>query len=199
MEMILNLLSIIFKGYIFHRIVIVMTWVIGNGLTILAVGIASLVMYSLHPTECGIGQQGNFTSSDGTVFTEIPGTYKYTFKRSDGTTGSGSYSGPGHPPLRDALFGTGIAYTIIGSVSILIGVLVLTDLMISTPAIIILLLGALFMFPWMIVLSVSLWRDSYDCLDINFPLWQMGMAATIISIVLVCTSGYGSSHELQNA
>lgn len=177
-----------------------MTWAFGNGLTILAVGIACLVMVNKHPTECGIGPQGNFTAGDNTTFTAVPGGdgRQYTFTRPNGDTGAGSYSGPGHPPLRKALLGTGIAYCIIGGVAAVFGVLAWCGIGAVIGAIV-LICGAAFMFPWMIVLSVSLWRDGYDCININFPLWQMGMAATIISIVLVCTSGYGSSQDSQNS
>jgi len=186
-----------FKGGYTSFLHIVMTWAFGNGLAILAVGIASLVMYSIHPTECGIGSQGNFTSNDGTIFTQMAGTKDYVFTRPDGTSGVGTYSGPGFPPLRTALLGTGIAYVIIGTVCALFGLLIWFGVT-AIPAIFVLVFGAMFMFAWMIVLSVSLWRDGYDCININFPLWQMGMAATIISIVLVCTSGYGSNSDSRN-
>ncbi len=45
-------------------------------------------------------------------------------------------------------------------------------------------LSGAFVTAWAIVGALSLWRDGGDCLDQNFRLWQMGMAAVIISIVL---------------
>jgi hypothetical protein len=36
----------------------------------------------------------------------------------------------------------------------------------------------------MIVGAVSLWRDGVDCSTKNFRMWQMGLAAVILSIVL---------------
>lgn len=173
-----------------------MTWAFGNGIAILAVGIACLVMHALYPTECGIGPQ-NVTLSDGTTFTQVPDTNQYIVKYPDGQTGQGGYSGPGYPPLPKALFGTGIAYTIIGGVSVLMGVLMWFHITVALGVIVLWCSGG-FLFAWMIVLSVSLWRDGYDCMPINFKLWQMGMAATIISIVGVCTTWYGAQSDGRN-
>lgn len=65
------------------------------------------------------------------------------------------------------------------------------------PLIIVLASSGLFTFAWMIVGAVSLWRDGSDCMSLNFPLWQMGMAAVIISICLVVFGGATSRTQTQ--
>jgi hypothetical protein len=57
------------------------------------------------------------------------------------------------------------------------------------PLLIILVLSGPFTFAWMIVGAVSLWRDGGTCVAQNFEVWQMGMGAVIISIVLVVSNG----------
>lgn len=170
-----------------------------NGLGYIAIGIACLVMWSNNPTECGIGTRpGNFTSNDGTFFEQTPGILNgYTYRRSNGVTGTGTYSGPGYPPLRDWIFGTGIAYLIIGACQSVFGLLILFTIIGAPIVAIVLLSSAGFTFAWMIVGAVSLWRDGYDCVNINFPLWQMGMAAVILSIIMCCSST-GSSRSNDN-
>ena len=92
---------------------------------------------------------------------------------------------PGYPPLRDFLFGTGVAYTVIGG-SLGIGAFLLVFTIIGIiPLLIVAILAGPFTFAWMIVGAVSLWRDGGNCIELGFEVWQMGMAAVIISIVLV--------------
>jgi hypothetical protein len=102
----------------------------------------------------------------------------------------------GHPALWNWIFGTGIAYTIIGACLSVVGFLIVATVILIIPWLIVVLCAAGFTFAWMIVGAVSLWRDGGDCISLNFPLWQMGMAAVIISIVLVL-SGTGSTKQAQ--
>ena len=110
----------------------------------------------------------------------------------------------GSPPLRDWVFGTGIAYTIIGTCCSVFGLLLLCSMIGVVFYLIIIISGGAFTFAWMIVGSVSLWRDGYvckketktvanifsryDCATLNYPVWAMGMAGVIISIVMVVAS-----------
>ena len=58
---------------------------------------------------------------------------------------------PGHPPLRDWLFGTGISYTVIGG-SLGIGSIILVCTIVGIiPLLIIAILAGPFTFAWMIV------------------------------------------------
>jgi len=93
---------------------------------------------------------------------------------------------PGYPPLRQYIFGTGLAYLII-SVSFTI-----TSIMQNRAGIFRFLSGisSTFIFAWMIVGAVSLWRDGYNCQPLNYPVWAMGMADVICSIILVCCGTY---------
>ncbi len=94
----------------------------------------------------------------------------------------------GQPPLRDWVYGTGIAYTIIGGTHLLSAFLLCSVwcLLIGIiPVILILLLGGMFTFAWMIVGAVSLWRDGGDCRDIAFPIWVAGVFGVISSIALI--------------
>ena len=107
---------------------------------------------------------------------------------------------PGFPPLQTWVFATGIAYTIIGGVNSLFGILLLIPgvaVVAVIPVIVILICAGAFTFAWMIVGAVSLWRDGGDCMNLNFTIWQMGMAAVIISIVMVVFSGI-STRSAQN-
>lgn len=131
-----------------------------GGTTYLAVGIACLVMWSLHPTPCG-------------------------------ATGS--------PPLPQWIFGTGISYTILGACNGIVGVLIACTGIGIIPLLIVLVSGGFFTFAWMIVGAVSLWRDGGDCVQLNFPLWQMGMAAVIISIVMVVFGGASAKSQADSA
>ena len=97
----------------------------------------------------------------------------------------------GQPTLRNRLYGTGIAYTIIGS-SLGIGGLILAFSVIGLiPLLVIAICSGPFTFAWMIVGSVSLWRDGGDC---SGEIWSMGMAAVIVSIILVVFNGYSYRH-----
>ena len=94
---------------------------------------------------------------------------------------------PGYPPLREWILGTGIAYCIIGFISGIFGIFLTSPdfLLISRNlAATFFMWSAIFTFTWMIVGAVSLWRDGSNCITYNFPLWQMGIAAVIISMFL---------------
>ena len=93
---------------------------------------------------------------------------------------------PGFPPLSQWLLGTGISYIIIGCSYFMVAYVKIWSGLFYT---IICLAGA-FLFCWMIVGSVSLWRDGYDCISANFPLWQMGMAAVILSLIMFVFFGF---------
>lgn len=90
----------------------------------------------------------------------------------------------GHPPLREWLFGTGIAYTIIGLCASIVGLLLVCTVVGAIPVLLVLISANAFTFAWMIVGSVSLWRDGGDCKELNYTIWQMGMAAVIITIII---------------
>lgn len=105
----------------------------------------------------------------------------------------------GSPPLPQWIFGTGIAYTILGAFNGVVGVLLACTIIGLIPLLIVLVSGGLFTFAWMIVGAVSLWRDGGDCVQLNFPLWQMGMAAVIISIVMVVFSGATARAQTNSA
>lgn len=102
--------------------------------------------------------------------------------------------GTGSPALWYWVFGTGIAYTIIGACSGIFGIFALFTVVLAVPVLLICLSASGFTFAWMIVGAVSLWRDGGDCITSNFPLWQMGMAGVIISIVMV-VCGVGASYN----
>jgi hypothetical protein len=93
----------------------------------------------------------------------------------------------GKPPLLEWVLGTGIAYLILCWAYAMVskkgpraGSCVQWIVMVSNT----------FLFAWMIVGAVSLWRDGTDCEQINLTLWRMGYSAVIISIVVVCCGGY---------
>ena len=68
----------------------------------------------------------------------------------------------GSPPLREWVYGTGIAYLTIGAGHILASLLLCSVWCLVfgvIPVIIILLFGGIFTFAWTIVGAVSLWRD----------------------------------------
>jgi hypothetical protein len=102
----------------------------------------------------------------------------------------------GQPPLRDWVYGTGIAYTIIGGTHLLSAFLLCSVwclLVGIIPVFLILLLGGMFTFSWMIVGAVSLWRDGNDCRDVAFTVWVAGMFGVISSIVLVIAGCFSTS------
>ncbi len=90
----------------------------------------------------------------------------------------------GSPPLRQWIFGTGIGYTIIGGLMLVLGIVMLLFPSILIGYAIFAYVASLFLIAWTIVGGVSLWRDGGDCYNLNYPIWAMGMAAVIISIVL---------------
>jgi hypothetical protein len=91
----------------------------------------------------------------------------------------------GSPPLREYLLGTGISYLVISASFLIVSIK-------QNASIFSFILGVsnLFLFCWMIVGCVSLWRDGFDCQAINPAVWKMGMAAVICSIIVVCLGGY---------
>lgn len=90
----------------------------------------------------------------------------------------------GSPPLRIWIFGTGIAYTIAGGILLVGGIMACTVCGLI-PLIVVLYVTPMFVLAWSIVGGVTLWKFGVECYDINFRLWQMGMAAEIISLILV--------------
>ena len=104
----------------------------------------------------------------------------------------------GSPPLPTWIFGTGISYTIIGASFGLLGILMVCSVVLLIPWLVIIIFSGVFTFAWMIVGAVSLWRDGGDCVQLNFPIWQMGMAAVIISIVMVVCSGFSARSTNEN-
>ena len=95
----------------------------------------------------------------------------------------------GRPPLLEWVFGTGIAYLIICCAYLNVSK---AGDDAGSCAKCVVILSNTFLFAWMIVGAVSLWRDGKDCEQRNITLWRMGYSAVIISIVLVCCGGYTS-------
>ena len=99
----------------------------------------------------------------------------------------------GRPPLLEWVFGTGVAYLVIccayANVARQGG-----DANSCSKCVVV--LSNTFIFAWMIVGAVSLWRDAKDCEYLNVTLWRMGYSAVIISIVLVCCGGYTSYESM---
>jgi hypothetical protein len=85
----------------------------------------------------------------------------------------------GKPPLLNWVLGTGISYLIIAVAYARIekGKARGCSFYIAN-------VSQTFIFAWMIVGAVSLWRDGTDCETINNKLWKMGLSAVIISIVV---------------
>ena len=97
---------------------------------------------------------------------------------------------PGYPPLRNWLFGTAISYIILSATYCL---MTFTDGRANNSLFKwVTSLSGTFLFAWMIVGCVSLWRDGSDCHTLNPMVWQMGMAAVIVSIFIVLCGGYVS-------
>lgn len=89
----------------------------------------------------------------------------------------------GSPPLRDWLFGTGIAGIITGACLSIIGVLLIFT---GVGAIVVILVSWFapgFWFAWMIVGSVALWRDGEDCEELNYAVWRCSEIIVIFLIV----------------
>jgi sorbitol-specific phosphotransferase system component IIC len=91
----------------------------------------------------------------------------------------------GSPPLREWVYGTGIAYVIIGLCFSIGAVLLACTVIGLIPLLIILLVTPFFLIAWSIVGGVTLWKYGWECINVNLRLWQMGMAAEIISLILV--------------
>lgn len=95
----------------------------------------------------------------------------------------------GNPPIRDWLYGSGIAYIIISMVFLASGIYFAYGSrhnFTSHPNISnsIVISMCLFMLAWSIVGSVSLWTQATDCEITNPAIWQMGFAGVTISIIL---------------
>ena len=95
----------------------------------------------------------------------------------------------GRPPLLDWILGTGIAYLIIACAY---GDVSRRGNSAGNCNKCVVILSNTFIFAWMIVGAVSLWRDGKDCEILNITVWRMGYAAVIISIILCCCGGYTS-------
>jgi hypothetical protein len=108
------------------------------------------------------------------------------------STGNPLRCSTGNPPLWEWVFGTGIAYIIIGVLADVVGasMLLMEKATIRNSVAVFVVSG--FLFAWMIVGAVSLWRDGGSCGALNYPVWAMGMADVIISIVLSVV-GVGST------
>lgn len=112
----------------------------------------------------------------------------------------------GTPPAGDSfqltlqqwVFGTGIAYLIIGlSFSVFALILVCTIIGII-PLVIIWIFSGLFILCWSIVGGISLWKYGGDCQSAAYSLWAMAMAAEIITLVMIffaCCCGGGSAKK----
>ena len=124
----------------------------------------------------------------------------------------------GSPPLVHWVYATGISYTVIAGAFFFIWVLLRTgdnrdpktisfhpdcklpliafllflpffpQKVTLVPSALLIFLSLAFTVAWTIVGAVSLWRDGVDCGTQDFTLWQMGMAAVILSIILVVIS-----------
>jgi flagellar biosynthesis protein FliP len=65
-----------------------------------------------------------------------------------------------------------------------VGVLLSLTIVGLIPVLIVLLCAGAFNFAWMIVGSVSLWRDGLNCQDLNPEIWKMGMATVITQLIM---------------
>lgn len=98
----------------------------------------------------------------------------------------------GSPPLSTWLFGSGIAYIIIGALSILFGsVSLLTEESFRLIGYI-LALASTFIFAWAIVGAVTLANFTVDCQLNHYPVYAMGLAAVIITWVTWGCCSFGS-------
>eukprot|EP00918_Siedleckia_nematoides_P089550 GHVU01196835.1.p1 GENE.GHVU01196835.1~~GHVU01196835.1.p1 ORF type:complete len:153 (+),score=4.95 GHVU01196835.1:223-681(+) len=88
----------------------------------------------------------------------------------------------GSPPLREYLLGSGCAYLILAVAYVIIAAV---GDKVAWFGMIIGILANIFLFSWMVVGSVSLWRDGTNCQEINYPVWATGMATVITTIILV--------------
>ena len=95
----------------------------------------------------------------------------------------------GRPPLLDYILGTGIAYLVIACAY---GDVARRGISARNCNKYVVILSNTFIFAWMIVGAVSLWRDGKDCEVLNKTVWRMGYAAVIISMILCCCGGYTS-------
>jgi hypothetical protein len=86
--------------------------------------------------------------------------------------------------VRQWLFGTGIAYTTIGASMGIGGLLLILTVVGIIPLLIILIFAPGFTVAWSVVGAVSLWRDGLDCETLNPEIWNMGMAAAIVSLIM---------------
>jgi hypothetical protein len=91
----------------------------------------------------------------------------------------------GKPPLLEWILGTGIAYLIIA-----IAYSRVKQGEAKGCAMFVVSASHMFIFAWMIVGAVSLWRDGTDCEQVNSIVWKMGISAVIISIILCMCGGY---------
>ena len=95
----------------------------------------------------------------------------------------------GHPPLRNYLLGTGCGYLLIALAYYYLTFTKSSSDSNSLPMWIA-SMSPIFVFAWMIVGAVSLWHDGSDCKTLNRPVWDMGMAAVIVTLCVEFLAGY---------
>ena len=104
----------------------------------------------------------------------------------------------GLPPLIKWVYGTGISYTAISSIMIICLIIVAIlrkskygqhletgykiNILLAIPGSLY-IISSLFMFSWVIVGSVSIWRDGQDCSS-YLPVWHVSMATIITQFVI---------------
>lgn len=94
--------------------------------------------------------------------------------------------------LQQWVFGTGIAYIIIGSCFSVFALVLICSVIGIIPLILVWLFSGLFLFCWVIVGGISVWQYGGDCKTAAYSLWAMGMAAEIITLIMVifaCCAG----------
>lgn len=101
--------------------------------------------------------------------------------------------------LQQWVFGTGIAYIIIGACfSVFAGIMICTVIGII-PLILVWLFSGIFVLAWAIVGGISVWKYGGDCESGAYALWAMGMAAEIITLIMIfftcCSSKFSHSES----
>lgn len=100
--------------------------------------------------------------------------------------------------LQQWVFGTGIAYVIIGLCFSAFAAILICTIIGIIPLIIVYLFSGLFVLCWAIVGGISVWKYGGDCESGAYSLWAMGMAAEIVTIIMIffaCCSAKGSHSD----
>ena len=114
-------------------------------------------------------------------------------RRKDDYDGDQSCDELGAPPLRDWLFGTGIAFIVIACSYFITAQRERDGEFGGGIFGCIAHLSSSFLFCWAIVGSVSLGTHAKACKDLAPPLWSAGCACVVMNWIIWCCGGYVSS------